>query len=103
MAVESQSRLLDRVNWRPWAIALLIALLWHVAWLMPHVQWAPIGPPPRVELKPIDPNKLEAIRRAWDRKNKQLLLDKAKSRPSEAEPPKDARYFSDKNRTVEKE
>ncbi|HUP56978.1 MAG TPA: TonB C-terminal domain-containing protein [Bdellovibrionota bacterium] len=90
-------------NGRPWAIAVLIALLWHVAWLMPRVPWTRIAPPARVDVQPIDPSKLEAIRRTWDRRQKQLLLDKDPSRASEAEPPPDARYFSNKNRRVERE
>jgi hypothetical protein len=87
-------------NWKPWVVALLLALFWHAAWLLPRIPWTRPLPPPRVEVKTIDPKKLEAIRRKWD--HQQLLLDKDKS-PGEKVAPKDARYFSDKNRTVEKE
>src|SRR5581483_6237265 len=86
-------------NWKPWIIALLLALCWHAAVLLPRIPWTRALPPPRVEVKTIDPRKLEAIRRKWDQ---QLLLDK-NNRPNEAIAPKDARYFSDKNHTVEKE
>jgi hypothetical protein len=89
------------ISRKPWVIALLLALLWHVAWLLPHIPWTSLSAPPRVEIHTIDPAKLDAIRRSWDKK--QLLLDRDKSHASEKEPPKDARYFSDKNRTVEKE
>src|SRR3954470_15175801 len=90
----------QEVNWRPWAIALLLALLWHAVLLLPRIPWMLPSAPPRVDIHTIDPKKLEAIRRKWDRQ--QLLLDKSKA-PSDAVAPKDARYFSDKNRTVEKE
>ncbi len=56
---------------------------------------------PPVEIQNIDPRKLETIRRQW--KDKSLLLDQDKSRPSEKEAPPDARYLSDRNIHVEKE
>src|SRR4051812_2280515 len=90
---------LQELNWRPWAIALLLALLWHAALLLPRIPWMLPSGRSRVDVHTIDPKKLDAIRKKWDR---QLLLDKSKA-PSEAIAPKDARYFSDKNRSVEKE
>jgi hypothetical protein len=87
-------------NWRPWVIALLLALLWHALFLLPRIPWSLPSSHPRVDVHTIDPKKLEAIRKKW--RDQQLLLDKSKA-PSEAVAPKDARYFSDKNRTVEKE
>jgi TonB family protein len=49
----------------------------------------------------VDPKKLEAIRRQW--KDKPLLLNRDKDKPSEKEAPPDARYMSDRNIRVEKE
>jgi TonB family protein len=94
-------------SWKPWLLALLTALLFHVLLLAQHFHWADPTTPPRIEVQQVDPKKLEAIKRQWQQqaKNtpKQLLLDKNKNAPSEKEAPKDARYESDRNIRVEKE
>jgi outer membrane biosynthesis protein TonB len=91
-----------QLNWRPWVLALLLALVWHAAWLLPKIHWSPPLAPPRVDIKTIDPAKLAAIRRKWDQQ-KQLLLSRDKSPPTETEAPPDAKFMSDRNRRVEKE
>ncbi len=56
-----------------------------------------------MEIHSVDPAKLEAIREQWKQRSdpKRLLLDR--SQREAAEPPVDARYFSDRNIRVEKE
>lgn len=95
-------------SWKSWLPFLLLALLWHaiILWLRPA--WTPPLSPPRVEVKQVDPRKLEAIRQKWRQmeKNepKQLLLNKDRSKPKEdVPPPDDARYMSDRNIRVKKE
>ena len=55
------------------------------------------------EVQEIDINKLNKIRDQWRKQSQNLLLDKNLAIPNETDAPKDARYISDKNRTVEKE
>ncbi len=90
---------------------VLATILWHVLLLV--VPWDLILPhrparlPPPVTVAPIDPAKLEAIKNAWKKQDKSLLLSKDKTPPVESEKPtekpKDANYMSDRNRAVEKE
>ena len=80
---------------------LLFVLLLHVVLFMTRVQWAPMSLTPPVEIHTIDPKKLETIRKQW--KKKSLLLNQDRDLPSEKEASPDARYFSDRNRRVEKE
>jgi TonB family protein len=97
--------------WRPrsarvaWILAALFALLFHALLLIPKIPGfffdAKPLPPPRVDIKQVDPRKLEAIRKQWKAREKQLLIDK--SAPAASEPPADARYMSDRNIRVDKE
>jgi TonB family protein len=97
-AIEEQ----DRSRWRTWVIVALLVLLCHVLLSFLHWNWQPALPPMPVDINPVDPQKLAQIREQW-RRDKNILIDKDKNRPSAAEKPKDARYFSDKNIRVEKE
>ncbi|MGK5083317.1 TonB C-terminal domain-containing protein [Bdellovibrionota bacterium FG-1] len=92
-------------RWRHWIAAAILALLFHVALLGWHLPDFLIPPAthPRVDIKTVDPRKLEAIRRQWKEREKQLLINKNPATPSAAEPPADARYMSDRNIRVEKE
>jgi TonB family protein len=66
-----------------------------------HWDSSPLFAPP-VEIQPIDPAQLDQIRTEW--KKKSLLLDKNSAlKAQEEKAPDDARYFSDRNRRVEKE
>ncbi len=92
---------------RHWIIAALLALLFHALLLFPRIPGLLFSPsalmPPRIDIKQVDPRKLEQIRRQWHDREKQLLLDKNLHAPTAAEPPPDARYMSDRNIRVEKE
>lgn len=88
--------------------AALLALLAHLAFLRSGPLWLPWLSPPRspapVELNPVDPAKLEAIRKSWRERERALLLNKDKSAPLETvKAPEDARYSSDRDIRVEKE
>jgi hypothetical protein len=91
-------------NWRVWGIILLLALLAHVLFMATHIDWTdPIKPAP-VELKTIDPAKLDQIRKYWrDNAQKQLLIDRDKNAPSAQEAPKTSKFMSDRNIVVDKE
>ena len=91
------------INWRVWAVVIVLTLLLHalLLWMRPFTGMT--AAPPRVEIQQIDPRKIEAIRKMWDKREKALLLDKDKNAPHEKEAPKDARYMSDRNIRVEKE
>lgn len=87
-------------------LALLAALIFHLLFMWVKVQWSSPARPMPVEVKQIDMNKLEAIRKQWrdqEKKPTGFLLDKDPKAPSEKEAPKDARYESARNVRVEKE
>lgn len=92
---------------RPWIIGAILALLFHILILFPNIPGFLFSPkaltPPRVDIKQVDPRKLEAIRKQWKEREKGLLLDKNLHAPTAKEPPPDARYVSDRNIRVEKE
>jgi len=90
-------------RWR-WALFLLLAILFHFLLMSRKVDWSHSPTAPRVEVQQVDPRKLEAIRKQWKReRSRNILIDKDPSRKKEAEAPRDARYFSDRNIRVEKE
>ncbi|MCM2279511.1 MAG: TonB C-terminal domain-containing protein [Oligoflexia bacterium] len=89
---------------RLWFLASLLALLLHLAIFPLKIDWLRLPSPPPVEVQPIDPSRLETIREKWRKKtNPKELLLKRDSAPADAVAPDDARYFSDRNRRVEKE
>lgn len=100
-------------GWRPrsartvWVLAAILALLFHVLLLTPKIPGLLFNSsaltPPRVDIKHVDPRKLEAIRKQWRQREKQLLLDKNLKAPTADEAPTDARYMSDRNIRVDKE
>ncbi len=84
------------------SLALLAALLLHVTFFglarvatswQPRIPAAP--PPLVVEMEPLNPRA--------DSLNRKLLLSKPNRSARDEPPPKDARYFSDRNRRVEQE
>ena len=92
---------------RHWILAAILALIFHALILFPEIPGFIFNPsalaPPRVDIKQVDPRKLEAIRKQWKSREQQLLLDKNLKSPTAAEAPPDARYMSDRNIKVEKE
>lgn len=85
-----------------WFLLALIAIAFHGLALhfSPHF-FRPIPPPP-VEITQVDPAKLAAIKNKW--KERGFLVAKDPSKPKDDQAaPKDARYESDRNRSVEKE
>ncbi len=84
-----------------WILLAAIVLVLHFLAFYFSPGWYRPGRPPPVEIQQIDAAKLDAIKRGW--KQRALLLAKDK-KPEKSEPePKDARYESDRNRTVERE
>jgi outer membrane biosynthesis protein TonB len=91
-------------NWRVWVAILILAILAHLLFMAARVSWAPTPAPVPVDLKTIDPAKLDQIRKKWrDNGAKQLLLDRDKNVPSAANAPDNAKYMSDRNIVVPKE
>ncbi|MCM2323649.1 MAG: TonB family protein, partial [Oligoflexia bacterium] len=91
--------------WRVGLAVFLLALFLHLAVLPLKVRWRGVPSPAPVEVQPFDAERLADIRRQWKDLNtpKELLLGKERNEPDEAPAPPDARYFSDRNRSVEKE
>lgn len=92
----------DRRRWPIWIGVILLALLCHLLVSLYRLDWSHPTVPMPVDIHSVDPAKLDAIREQWKRQ-KNILIDKDKNRASDAEKPKDARYFSDKNINVQKE
>ncbi|MDR3608704.1 MAG: TonB C-terminal domain-containing protein [Oligoflexia bacterium] len=91
-------------DWRIWAVIVILALLVHVLFMATHISWSPSIKPVPVELKTIDPAKLDEIRKKWkNNQPKQLLIDRDKNAPSAPEASDKARYMSDRNIVVQKE
>jgi len=88
-------------SWRTWLVFGLVALLVHLALLLSNFEWRASQPAPRVDLQQVDPRKLEAVKRQWRQREKQLLL--SKNQPKAKEAPPEARFQSDRNIRVEKE
>ena len=96
---DESSRPKDAIKW---IIISLFTLLGHLGVLSVKTSLFPHTQPTPVEVQQIDPAKLKAIKDQW--RQKALLLSKDKS-PVDPNitAPKNARYESDRNRTVEKE
>lgn len=92
----------ERRRWPIWIAVILLALLCHLLISLYHLSWNPPAGPMQVDINQVDPAKLDAIRKQWERQ-KNILIDKDKNRPADATKPKNARYFSDKNINVQKE
>jgi TonB family protein len=82
-----------------WALIVLLTLILHFG-VLPHLPFPAPIPVPRkaVKINPVDPARVEAIRKQWERS---LLL--GQNQPRSADAPPEARYFSDRNIRVEKE
>ncbi|MBC7385029.1 MAG: hypothetical protein H7301_02565 [Cryobacterium sp.] len=92
----------EKRAWLKWLLLALVAALLHVVafWLVPRF-FPPVKSAP-VEVTQIDAKKLAAIKNRW--KERGFLLAKDANRPKDKTPePKNARYESDRNRSVERE
>ena len=89
-----------------WLIAALLAAAWHFLWfwVQPLGLFSP-DQPRRIEVSQMSPTRLDAIRQKWKniKEPQQLLLNQDPARTKEAQAPPHARYFSDRNTSVEKE
>lgn len=106
MVSQNAQTLDEESRWRLWPAVLALTVLWHLLLFWVQPSWNVPAPPPRVELQQVDPQKLDAIRKQWrarEQAEKQLLLNKDKSKPVPSEENPEARYMSDRNRRVEKE
>jgi hypothetical protein len=85
-----------------WPLLALLALATHllVLWLAPTYRMPTTLAP--VEIMDVDPAKLEAIKRQWDKKGFVLSKDPTAAK-DDTPPPENARYESDRNRRVERE
>lgn len=85
-----------------WFILAAIALALHGLALYLSPQWLRPAPPPPIEITQVDPSKLAAMKNKW--KQRGFLVAKDPSKPKVDQPePKNARYESDRNQSVEKE
>jgi outer membrane biosynthesis protein TonB len=101
IGIQSEFAAENSVRQKIWLLFLLFALLFHALLFTLRLDWSTPSPSPRIEVQTVDPKKLDAIRKQWREKN--LLVDRDRSKPSEKEAPPDARYMSDRNIRVEKE
>ncbi len=85
-----------------WLALALLAILIHVAALQFMPSLFRPAPPPPVEVDRIDPAKLNAIKQQWKSRKFLLAKDPSETNPDSAAP-KNARYESDRNRSVERE
>ncbi len=87
-------------RWKFWLAVLILSLLIHVLFFASRGYFWQAERPSRYEVQEIDPAKLDQIRKQWKEPEKFAL---GKKDQPETEEPKNARYASDKNRSVEKE
>jgi len=93
---------IERRSTSRWLLLALIAILLHaLALYISPGFWQPIPPPP-VEITQVDPAKLAAIKKQWKERGFLVAKDPLKPKVDQAAP-KDARYESDRNQSVEKE
>jgi len=91
---------------RPVILFLLLTILWHVVlFSLPWERWFSYFKSyelaKNIQIQPLSTEQLQSIKNRW--KTKKLLLAKPDDSASLSEPPKDARFISDKNKSVEKE
>lgn len=85
-----------------WFILAAVALALHGLALYLSPQWMRPAPPAPIEVTSVDPKKLAALKNRW--KERGFLVAKDPSKPKTSQPePKNARYESDRNQSVEKE
>ena len=94
----------DQRNWNILLFFIILAVALHLLFFMLKWDWLITpSPAPRVELQQIDPNKLNAIRKDWQKKSL-LLQTQPKTKAQEStQAPSDARYISDRNIRVDQE
>src|SRR5690606_32470182 len=93
---------------RKWVLISVVTLAWHLLMLETPIfrgGWKQeVQPPIPIDMQEIDAAKLRQIREQWKARDQALLLSKDQTPPDPNAPkPKDARYISDRNRTVERE
>ncbi len=92
----------ERKPYLRWFILALVAIFLHGLALYLSPRWMKPAPPAPVEVTQVDPAKLAAIKNKW--KQRGFLVAKDPSKPKTNQPePKNARYESDRNQSVEKE
>ena len=99
----NQPRAVRKIQYNRWILGLLLALVAHYLILQYPGMFLPkFSAPARVDLVDVSPEKLDAIRRQW--KDRPILLntDPTAKDPA-AKSPENARYDSDRNKTVPKE
>ncbi len=85
-----------------WFLLALVALALHGLALYLSPQWMKPAPPAPIEVTQVDPAKLAAMKNKW--KERGFLVAKDPNKPKTNQPePKNARYESDRNQSVEKE
>lgn len=85
-----------------WFILAAIALTLHGLALYLSPQWLRPPPPPPIEVTQVDPAKLAAMKNKWKQRGFLVAKDPAKPKVDQVAP-KNARYESDRNQSVEKE
>ncbi|MCC7440882.1 MAG: TonB family protein [Bdellovibrionales bacterium] len=98
----------NRRQWVPWAVAALLALLWHLGvmilgtefggWLLPDRS---LTLPIPLEMNSVSPAELSRLKKQWEKRS--LLSGLNPALPDAKAPVEDARYFSDRDVRVEKE
>lgn len=93
----------EQIKWRNWLIVILLTVFLHLFLFLLKLDWIiPQNQSPRMAVEQVSPEKIEAIRKQWQKREKSLLLHSDKTQ-SDTTAPDSARYFSDKNIRVEKE
>jgi TonB family protein len=101
VVISSEFNESKETRWTVWLVLFAFAILLHALLFSLHFEWTAPSRRVPVEIQSVDPRKLDAVRKQW--KEKGLLLDKDQSTSRSETAPEDARYFSDKNRRVERE
>jgi TonB family protein len=93
---------IEKRSFGRWVVLALLVLALHLIALYFTPNLFRPAPPPPIEVQEIDPAKIAAVKNSW--KQKGFLLSKDPEKPkTKTKAPENARYESDRNRTVEKE
>lgn len=102
---ESYSVLFPQDDWSSrnsrWLICALLALAFHILLLVFRPDFLSPPQPLPVELGGIDQQTLDAVKKQWTKQDRFLISNAVKD--PDATAPKDARFSSSENRSVEKE
>lgn len=88
-------------SWRPWIIAAVLALLIHLLFFR-ALPWLEGIQPNRVSVVPISSDQIENIRKAWDKKDRGLIVDREMPGATKEEP-KDEAFLAGRNQSVKKQ